>query len=443
VYFYKNIKMKNFILITAVFCSMSASVLGQTLPSSIPTDSLLAFYTLNNSFIDVSGNGHTATTTGNVYPALGLNGFCGNTDSAFYFPNSWGTANRMNFPATLMAEMNNLTKGSITIHFKIDSLANHSHYFGFDNSLMIKQKHGSNSEMYLGIQDSKLRFHLTGSLPSTWLFVSNTTILEDQWYHAILTWDGQYEKMYINGVLDASISSSNTLSNMVNPSYFSIGALEGVGSPGSFSTIDNVGFWDDCLDSTEVSQMYAGFATAVYDSITQQPVSSTFTTSGGAYFTLAHSDTSATYQWQQNGGTGWSNLSDLGIYSGTMTDSLILTGISTSLNNYGFRCVVDACTMDTTDVAILTVIDDVGLDDNSLNSVVLSPNPNSGYFRIEVDQRHIGSTYRIVDFLGRTIEVGTITIPSQDFDLSDKPKGVYRIQFSNEKASKTLSVIIQ
>ena len=93
---------------------------------------------------------------------------------------------------------------------------------------------------------------------------------------------------------------------------------------------------------------------------------------------------------------------------------------------------------------------------NSLSSMLLKPNPNNGHFSLEVvDQRHIGSTYRIVDGLGRTIETGTITKPSQDFDLSDKPKGVYRIQVSNENAqgnlideyslvaSKTLNVVIQ
>ena len=85
----------------------------------------------------------------------------------------------------------------------------------------------------------------------------------------------------------------------------------------------------------------------------------------------------------------------------------------------------------------------VSLREDVMGVFAISPNPNNGYFRIEVDQRHIGSTYRIIDFLGRTIEVGTITKLSQDFDLSDKPKGVYRVQVSNEKASKTLNVVIQ
>ena len=86
----------------------------------------------------------------------------------------------------------------------------------------------------------------------------------------------------------------------------------------------------------------------------------------------------------------------------------------------------------------------VGIEEaNILNLTSLNPNPNNGHFRIQVAQEQVGSTYRIVDFSGRTIETGTITKPSQDFDLSDKPKGLYRIQVSNEKASKTLNVVIQ
>jgi hypothetical protein len=100
------------------------------------------------------------------------------------------------------------------------------------------------------------------------------------------------------------------------------------------------------------------------------------------------------------------------------------TGVTTSLSN--------ASTQNT-----------VSLREDVMGVFAISPNPNNGYFRIEVDQRHIGSSYRIIDFLGRIIETGTITKPSQDFDLSDKPKGVYRIQVSNEKASKTLNVVIQ
>jgi hypothetical protein len=99
---------------------------------------------------------------------------------------------------------------------------------------------------------------------------------------------------------------------------------------------------------------------------------------------------------------------------------------------------------DNSDTLKLNVVSSgITIDDNSLNSIILSPNPNSGLFSIQVDQEHIGSSYHILDNLGRLIDKGIIRELSQDFDLSDKPKGIYRIQVSNEKAIKTLNVVIQ
>ncbi len=99
---------------------------------------------------------------------------------------------------------------------------------------------------------------------------------------------------------------------------------------------------------------------------------------------------------------------------------------------------------DNSDTLKLNVVSSgITIEDNSLNSIILSPNPNSGLFSIQVGQEHIGSSHQILDNLGRLIEKGIIRDLSQDFDLSDKPKGVYRIQVSNEKAVKTLNVVIQ
>ena len=126
------------------------------------------------------------------------------------------------------------------------------------------------------------------------------------------------------------------------------------------------------------------------------------------------------------------------------------SGLSVSLSDDGDIVAIgapnnDGNGSDAGHVRVYEIASGVDIEEiNSLSSMLLKPNPNNGHFSLEVvDQRHIGSTYRIVDGLGRTIETGTITKPSQDFDLSDKPKGVYRIQVSNEKASKTLNVVIQ
>jgi hypothetical protein len=85
----------------------------------------------------------------------------------------------------------------------------------------------------------------------------------------------------------------------------------------------------------------------------------------------------------------------------------------------------------------------VSIKEDAIGSIDLSPNPNTGYFSITVDQQLVGSVYRIIDNLGRLIDKGIITEQNQAFDLSDKPKGIYRIQVSNENMVKTLSVVIQ
>jgi len=85
----------------------------------------------------------------------------------------------------------------------------------------------------------------------------------------------------------------------------------------------------------------------------------------------------------------------------------------------------------------------VSINEDDIGSIAISPNPNTGYFSIIVDENQIGSVYRILDNLGRLIDIGIITEQIQSFDLSDKPKGMYRIQVSNEYMAKTLSVVIQ
>ncbi len=48
-----------------------------------------------------------------------------------------------------------------------------------------------------------------------------------------------------------------------------------------------------------------------------------------------------TYQWQVDNGTGYVNISDDAVYSGTATNTLTLTSPPTSYNRYKYRCVVD------------------------------------------------------------------------------------------------------
>ena len=171
-----------------------------------------------------------------------------------------------------------------------------------------------------------------------------------------------------------------------------------------------------------------------FDTIQQQPQSNTFyTVPGDAYFTVIHSDTTASYQWQENTGTGWSNLSDQGVYSGTATDSLILTGITASLNGYEYRCLVDACTMDTTDLATLTVVDNIGIGE-VLTDVVVSPNPTSGILNIVVNSL---SEYEVFNINGQRVAQGKT---EGQIDITNLPTGSYQIIITNEDGGSTHTI---
>ena len=124
------------------------------------------------------------------------------------------------------------------------------------------------------------------------------------------------------------------------------------------------------------------------------------------------------------------------------------SGMSVSLSSDGTNLAIgakgnDGNGLDAGHVRVYQISSGVFIEDNLLNSIILNPNPSKGLFSIELDQENIGSTYKILDSLGRLIDKGIIREVSQNFDLSDKPKGVYRIQVSNDKSMKTLNVVIQ
>ena len=88
-------------------------------------------------------------------------------------------------------------------------------------------------------------------------------------------------------------------------------------------------------------------------------------------------------------------------------------------------------------------ISQIGIQDYSKNGLKVVPNPNQGHFNIEVGEAFVGASYEIVDGMGRPIERGEIQSQTQDFDLADKPKGVYRITLTGKSASKTMVVVLQ
>ncbi len=71
--------------------------------------------------------------------------------------------------------------------------------------------------------------------------------------------------------------------------------------------------------------------------ITSNPPNRAICSGSNTTFTIAASNSPSSYQWQVNTGSGYTNLSDGGVYSGVTTTTLTITGATPSMSGYAFR----------------------------------------------------------------------------------------------------------
>ena len=143
-------------------------------------------------------------------------------------------------------------------------------------------------------------------------------------------------------------------------------------------------------------------------------------------------DTNYSYQWGVTGGT---------IQFGQGSNGIAVQWGIPDSNVAVWVVISNGVCSDSVGISIN--ISGIGTDENALQDVRLFPNPNDGYFTIEVGEAFIGASYEIVDGMGRQIARGEIQSLTQDFDLADKPKGVYKITLTGKSASNTMVVVLQ
>ena len=175
--------------------------------------------------------------------------------------------------------------------------------------------------------------------------------------------------------------------------------------------------------------------TVVPDIVMPQIVSNGlgWVTSGATSSFTVVADSNYSYQWGVSQGAF--------ILNGQGTDSIDVYWGPADSNLTIWLIVSNGVCTDSTGINI--TISGVGIDTDEMGSMQLYPNPNDGRFTVRMSEENIGSTYRVIDLIGRSIAEGEITSAQQSFDLSDKPKGTYRIQIINSKGFETLSVVIQ
>ena len=395
--------MKKVLLLIAI---LATSVLdAQTLPNYIPSNGLIGWWPFSGNSLDVSGNGNNGITT----TAALTSDRDGNTNSAYQLGNGIIT-----LPQGVFEYQRNQ-------FFSISLWFTHS---ASGNARLISTECPEGNFRIANIGGNGIFATQYGD------YIQDTLTSPSDWNHFVYTYSNRNETIFINGQLVSTNYDLSTESlNYCNP--LCLGAKASSTNNDRWNgKIDDLGIWSRALTIQEIQDLYVGCA----DTIQQQPQSNTFfTVPGDAYFSITHSDTAATYQWQENSGNGWSNLNDFGIYDGTTTDSLILTGVTTPLNNYGFRCLVNSCTMDTTDLAILTIVDNIGVNE-VVKGIVISPNPTSGILNIVLTSL---SEYKVFNVNGQSVAEGKT---EGQIDITNLPAGSYQLIITNEDGRSTNTI---
>ncbi len=152
-----------------------------------------------------------------------------------------------------------------------------------------------------------------------------------------------------NDVIEAGYTESGTMSGeLAGTGYDSVTGVVTGNTNGYTIPLDGDG-------SLTYDYREAGTA----PSISTEPISTQTCPGCSASFTVVASNTD-TYQWQQFNGSTWNDLSDTGIYSGTTTNKITITGPTTSNNGDEYRVIVSnsafICSTETSNTVVLTIL---------------------------------------------------------------------------------------
>jgi hypothetical protein len=405
------------------------SLNAQTIPSYIPTNGLVGWWPFNGNGNDQFGQNYL-TPFG---PCGSVDRF-GQTNGCLEFEGTNMAAEYLQATNVSPFISNNF---SYSFWFNTDTIRPNTGGLSWPTQSIFcvgVSNYSNGNSVHLHLLSANLGvYHWTPNTSWVGQNSSPTQITKNQWYHSVVTYANGISKLYLNGQLLGQVTIPVSYAQAVKfivggDSETPDGSIRG----GFDGKLDDFGFWNRELTIPEIQALYQ----SCLDSLTTIPQNFTaYTSTGWANFKCKSTDTSATYQWQQNAGSGWSNLSNFGSYTGTNSDSLVITGVTSAMNNYGYRCIVTSCETDTSDVAVLTVVNGMGIGATMLENLSLSPNPTNGI--VSLNTTVIGS-FELLTLDGRVLESGTAT---KEFDLTKYAKGVYHLRLSTDEGTRILKIV--
>lgn len=241
-----------------------------------------------------------------------------------------------------------------------------------------------------------------------------------------------YQWQENNGGGFVNLSNTGQYSG-VNLSTLTISAVSYTQNNYLYRCITNYG---GCSDTSSNAKLAINCAKL----ITSQPQNTSIQLGNNAQFYVKTSGSNLNFQWQQNSGTGFLNLSNFGIYSGVNKDTLSISNVNLLMNNNGYRCVAyNSTCFDTSNYAILNVTN-TGTKNITETIVNIYPNPNNGHFKI--DGLPNNATIIITNLLGETVSKQLTNNKEVNIDLSNIADGMYLVKVEADNYSMIRKITI-
>jgi hypothetical protein len=403
-------KKKSLLLTAVATLGLTAATMAQNVPSYVPTNGLVGWWPFNGNANDESGNGNNGTVNG---ATLSTDRF-GGLNQAYNFN---GISNYIDVgnPSSLGNNPSDYTQ------------AGWLYLEDFSDAYVFMSKRHDNTGNDWGTPVSTVN--------GTFIFFADDAFYQqaplaetnqlgiNQWHHLAFVKNQNTYSIYVNGVLDGSITDNHIMGGSANNLIF--GAQ--LAWPEFFKgKLDDIGVWNRALDQTEIIDLYNGCQLTV----NTEPNSQTININNNAQFVVGPSDPSVTFQWQTDLGVGFQNLNSVGQYSGTTNDTLIVSNVTLSNNNQPFRCIISSgsCS-DTSNVAVLTVNNNVGINQFAPDNLFsVYPNPAQTVINVKADSKLFGESYSVIDNTGRIVLSGKIVAEITSIELGNLSNGIYLFQ---------------
>jgi hypothetical protein len=393
---------------------------------------LIAHWDMNGGVSDVSGHSHDGTAS-NVTPVAGMYGV---PNTAYSFNGSTSIITAPYKPDLNVSAFSICAVVNVQGFYTGNCQGNTIFARGFLNTsgdyMMYFVDNPYDGDNCAAIDSTKDVFcDNAGGLgaPNTgWQY--SPQIVKNTWYRVITSWDGTNYRVYVNGSLMSTNPATGPAMSTTTDSI-SIGMDlydQSSGYPYFFKGyIDDIRLYNRILTDSET--VHYGDTCGV---IVSQPVAASVAIGAIATYTVNSSIVGATYQWQENSGTGFVNLSNAGVFSGVTTPTLTITGVSSSMTGYLYRCMVAntwGCA-DSTANASLTV-HALGLNNLAANETI-SVYPNPAHNVLNITAQNITSV-TITNLLGQTVYnlLTRQAVSEASVDVSAWPGGVYFVRIND------------